>query len=484
VTQVLECASAEPGTPVPALPLLPAHERDALIARPNPARVEGSLPDIRPVLAASMSRVHDSTGAWAMADLCDRAARVARVLADQGVGPETPVGLCVERGAGMLAALFAVWWAGGAYVPLDPDSPPARLSAMAGCVGLRFIIADRVHGELARSLLDELTIIDIDSPDIERAAALPPVPLTANALAYIMFTSGSTGAPKGVAVEHRSVANLLAHFQEMPGLRPEDRFVAVTTLSFDIALLELLLPLVCGADLVIAEAAHAREPDELCSLIERTGATVMQATPQTWRLLLAAGGVPARLRLRLCGGEALARDLADALTAPDARLWNLYGPTETTVWSAAGQVTPDSGPVDIGRPIRNARMYIVDDHLTPVPIGVVGQLYLAGDGVARGYHDRPRLTAASFRPDPFSDQPGARMYATGDLARWREDGGVELIGRTDRQVKIRGFRIECGEIEAALRAHRDVRQAAVVPAMRAGESVLVAYVVPRRGPAA
>ena len=209
----------------------------------------------------------------------------------------------------------------------------------------------------------------------------------------------------------------------------------------------------------------------------------MQAAPQTWRMLDSDGGVPTGLRLRLCGGEALPADLADRLIAPGAVLWNVYGPTETTVWSAARVVTSAADAAEIGPPIERTRIYVLDDRLMPVPVGVVGEVCLAGHGVARGYHDRPRLTARSFRPDPWSDEPGARMYRTGDLGRWREDGGLELFGRNDHQVKIRGFRIECGEIEVVLRAHRDVRQAVVVAAARAGEPDLVAYIVPRRGSA-
>ena len=199
-------------------------------------------------------------------------------------------------------------------------------------------------------------------------------------------------------------------------------------------------------------------------------------------MLLSAGGVPAGLRLRLCGGEALPRDLADQLAAPGVELWNVYGPTETTVWSAAGLVRPAAGPVEIGQPIEHTRLYLLDERLAPVPVGVVGEVYLAGRGLARGYAGRGRLTAAAFRPDPFSDQPGARMYRTGDLGRWLDGAGLQLLGRTDQQVKVRGFRIECGEIEAVLRAHRQVRQAAVVVADRAGEPALVGYIVPRRAP--
>jgi acyl-coenzyme A synthetase/AMP-(fatty) acid ligase/acyl carrier protein len=307
--------------------------------------------------------------------------------------------------------------------------------------------------------------------------------MPASALAYVIFTSGSTGQPKGVGVEHRAVRNLLGYVGRAFALSGDDRFVAVTTLSFDIAIVELLLPEVSGADLVIATTDETREADRLRSLIERTAATAMLATPQTWRLLVSAGGVPAGLRLRLCTGEALPADLAEQLAAPGVTLWNLYGPTETTVWSAGGVVSSAEQAGDIGPPIDHTRVYVLDERQMPVPVGVIGEVCLGGRGVARGYHNRPRLTARSFRPDPWSDEPGARMYRTGDVGRWREGAGLELIGRNDYQVKIRGFRIECGEIEAVLRAHRDVRQAVVVTATRGGELTLVGYVVPRRGSA-
>jgi amino acid adenylation domain-containing protein len=483
---LLEHAADAPGTAVADLPMLSATERNELIiGRNRQAFPAGDdIVDVRRLLQASTSRVIDGDGARPMRAVCDRAARIGRALADRGVGTETPVGLCVERGTGMLTALLGVWWAGGAYVPLDPGFPAARLATMARGAGLRIIICDAAHRDLARSVADGAAVICVDDPATTAASPLDPVPVPAAALAHILFTSGSTGQPKGVGIEHRAVANLLASFRRALRLGSDDRFVALTTLSFDIALLELLLPVTCGADLVIATADEAREPDRLLALIERTAATAMQGTPQMWRLLESAGGVPAGLRLRLCGGETLPADLADHLMAPGAVLWNLYGPTETTVWSAAGVVTSAAAAAEIGPPIDHTRVYVLDERLMPVPVGVPGEVCLAGRGVARGYHDRPRLTARSFRPDPWSDEPGARMYRTGDLGRWREGAGLELIGRNDHQVKIRGFRIECGEIEAVLRAHRDVRQAAVVTATRAGEPALVAYIVPRRSSAA
>jgi len=485
MAHLLEHAANAPDTAVGDLPMLSDAEIDELIiGRNRPAEAEGDpVKDVRTLLQASTSSVIDGAGSAPMSQVCDHAARIAGTLADPGVSNETLVGICTDRSAGMLMAMLGVWWAGGAYVPLDPGFPQARLAAMTRRADLRIVISDSANRELAESIAPDAKVICVDDPAMAAAKPLDPVPVPAGALAYVIFTSGSTGQPKGVGVEHKAVANLLASFRPDFKLSSADSFVAVTTLSFDIALLELLLPCVSGADLVIATAEETREPDRLRALIERTGATAMQATPQTWRLLISAGGVPAGLRLRLCGGEALPPDLADQLVAPGVVLWNLYGPTETTVWSAAGVVASGADATLIGPPIDHTRVYVLDERLRPVPVGVVGEVCLAGRGVARGYHDRPRLTARSFRPDPWSDEPGARLYRTGDLGRWREGSGLELIGRNDHQVKIRGFRIECGEIEAALRSHRDVRQAVVVPATRAGEPVLVGYVVPRRGSA-
>jgi amino acid adenylation domain-containing protein len=480
---LLTHAADDPGALVADLPMLSAAELGELVAGGDGQPLGGDdSADVRRLLGASPSRVIDGDGELPMSQVCDRAARFARALAARGVGPETLVGICVERGVGMLTALLGVWWAGGAYVPLDPGFPEARLAAMARGADLRIIISDRGNRELARTVCEGAEVICVDDEAAMAGAPLAPVPVPGTALAYVIFTSGSTGQPKGVGIEHRALANLVESFRRSLGLGSEDRFVAITTLSFDIAILELLLPLVCGSDLVIATFYEAREPDRLRSLIERTAVTAMQATPQTWRMLESVG-VPDGLRLRLCGGEALPADLAERLIAPGTVLWNVYGPTETTVWSAAGVVTEAAGAAEIGPPIQHTRVYVLDDRLMPVPVGVVGEVYLAGWGVARGYHGQPRLTARSFLPDPWCGEPGARMYRTGDLGRWREGGRLELIGRNDHQVKVRGFRIECGEIEAVLRAHRDVRQAAVVTAPRAGEPALVGYVVLRRGSA-
>jgi amino acid adenylation domain-containing protein len=492
--RLLEHAAVAPDTAVSDLRMLSDADQDALTigrnrrpapdSQPNDDQPSDDSTDIRSVLRASASTVIDADRSLPMSEVCDRAARIARTLAEHGVGPETTVGLCLTRGIDMLAALLGVWWAGGAYVPLDPGFPAARLTTMASGAGLRIVISDATHHDLAQSVAGGAEVILVDDPATTAVPPLAPVPVAANGLAYIIFTSGSTGQPKGVGVEHRGLTNLLAAFRRVLPFSSADRLVAAAALSFDISLFEMMLALTRGADLVIATAEEAREPDRLRALIERTGATTMQATPQTWRLLDSAGGVPAGVRLRLAGAEVLPAELAERLKPPGVSLWNLYGPTETAVWSSAGPVTSTEKAAEIGPPIDHVSMYILDEQLMPVPVGVAGEVCVGGRGVTRGYHNQPRLTARSFRPDPWSEEPGARMYRTGDLGRWREDGSLELIGRNDHQVKVRGFRIECGEIEAVLRKHRDVRQAVVVTAPRAGEPALVAYIVARRGGAA
>ncbi|MGW4215308.1 amino acid adenylation domain-containing protein, partial [Lentzea sp. NPDC004789] len=444
---------------------------------------------VGPLAAALAGNGHPVVSGGAQvrtADLAERASRLATLIGLHGVGPNDLAGICVNRSAEMIASILGVWRAGGAYVPLDPGFPPERLRMMVADSGVRVIVTEPALLPLVTGIAGaDVAIVCLDLADpAEAVPQLRPVAVHPDDLAYVIFTSGSTGRPKGVQVTHRSLANLIRSFRDTAGLGRDDTLVAVTTLSFDIAILELLLPLFCGARLVIADRAQAADPWELRQLLVETGATAMQATPATWRMLVGAGGVPPGLRLRLCGGEALPPDLADELLSPGATLWNLYGPTETTVWSAAGVVQPRPAPVRIGPPIAHTQIYVLDDELRPVPVDEVGELYIGGLGVARGYHDRPGLTAARFLPDPFADGEGLRMYRTGDLARRLSDGLLDFLGRSDNQVKVRGFRIEIGEIEEALGRHPAVRHAVVAPDVVSGETRLLAYVVPTAGAAA
>ncbi len=403
----------------------------------------------------------------------DAPARIAGALRALGVGPESRVGIHLARDERLIPAVLGVWWVGAAYVPLDPAFPPARLAAMVADAGVSVILGDAPDlGPDAPAV----RVLPFDEALRGEPAQRLGVP--AEAAAYTIFTSGSTGRPKGVTVTQGNVATMLRAFSEILPLDGSHHLVAVTTLAFDISVLELLLPALCGARVTVADAETAGDAMALRKLLENVGATALQATPATWRALVVTGGVPPTVALRLCGGEALPRDLAEALTTDGATVFNVYGPTETTVWSAAGLVLPGE-PVRVGPPIPGTRIYILDDLLRPVPTTVTGQVFIGGPGVARGYHGNPALTARRFIPDPFST--GGRLYATGDLGRWMPDGRVELLGRNDHQVKIRGFRIELGEAEAVLREHPAVDDAVVVVRGEGEASHLAAFVTLHSG---
>ncbi len=418
------------------------------------------------------------------AELNERANQLATYLSSLGVGPEVLVGICLERSLDMLIALLGTLKAGGAYVPLDPAYPKDRISFVLEDSQVKVLLTqDRLTTHLPQTTA-RVVCLDKDWPAILLAvASQTPVDVRSGNLAYVLYTSGSTGKPKGVQIEHRNLVNFLCTMLRCPGMNEHDVLLAVTTISFDIAGLEMYLPLTAGARVVIASRQTTTDGMQLMSTLNRCGGTMMQATPATWRLLLDAGweGNP-RLKI-LCGGEALPRDLAQQLLPRCASLWNMYGPTETTIWSSIYRVEGECGPLPpIGRPIGNTQMYILDAERKPVAVDVEGELYIGGDGLARGYLKRPELTAERFVLDPFATAPGARMYRTGDLARFLPDGNIIFLGRTDHQIKIRGFRIELGEIEAALAQHSAIRQCVVVAQEHSsGEKRLIAYLVAREG---
>ncbi|MFF4776942.1 non-ribosomal peptide synthetase [Microtetraspora fusca] len=428
--------------------------------------------------------VSGAGGELTFLELDDRIGRLADELLRRGVGPETPVGLCLDRTPAMIVAMLAVWAAGGAYVPLDPAFPEERLRLMREDAGVALVLTQpSVDARLLDGVRDVVRLTPDGTPLAPATGPAPStspdaIPAAPSSPAYVMYTSGSTGRPKGVVVPHRAVANLLESFASLLELSPGDAWLAVTTLSFDISVLELLLPLACGARVVVASAHETADGRALRARAVAEAVTVMQATPASWRILLESGGVPEGIRTRLCGGEALPRDLADALLDGGARLWNVYGPTETTVWSTAGLVAPSPAPVGLGEPIGRTTVRVLGPDGRPLPPGETGELHIGGAGVAVGYRGMPALTAARFLPDPFSGVPGARMYATGDLVSVR-DGRLHYLGRADQQVKVRGFRIELGEIETALRAAPGVAKAAAgVCHGPDGLPRLVAYVVP------
>jgi len=412
-------------------------------------------------------------------ELEERSNRLARYLVKLGVGVEIPVGLYVERSLEMVVGLLGVLKAGGAYLPLDPSFPKDRLAFMVRDAGVPVILS---QSALVASMPEhgaKLVELDGDGEAIAREDGGPVTsPTRPDTLAYIIYTSGSTGKPKGVCIAHRALANLLHAMREHTAITEEDSLLAVTTLSFDIAALELYLPLIAGARLVLASRETAADGESLSECLADCRITLMQATPATWRLLIEAGWQGSGKLRVLCGGETLPRELADQLLARCPSLSNLYGPTETTIWSSAERVRANQ-PISIGRPLANTEIYILDGALNPVPIGVPGELHIAGAGLARGYLNRPELTAEKFISHPFSDDPNERLYKTGDLARYRADSSIEFLGRIDSQVKLRGFRIELGEIEACLRQHPKLREAAVLAREdHPGDKRLTAYIVP------
>ncbi|MBV9773327.1 MAG: amino acid adenylation domain-containing protein, partial [Gemmatimonadetes bacterium] len=416
------------------------------------------------------------------AELDRRADRLANALRRRGVGPEVRVALCMERSVEMMVGVLGVLKAGGAYVPLDPASPAERLAGMIHDAGAPVVLTQEGLAGLLAGAGAEVVRLDVDWPAIAResddapAAGVGPDP---EGLAYVIFTSGSTGTPKGVGVSHRSAVSHLWWVRHMV-LRGVEILPATTPLFFDASLKQVVGPLLHGAAVWMLDGDTVRDPAALLRSLEGREAVALNCVPSLWRMLLEREGAEHALRgLRalLLGGEALSASLLEQTFRrfPGVEVWNLYGPTETTVNAVAGRVEP-GGAGAIGRPVGNARAYVLDAHGHPVPVRVPGELYVGGAGVARGYVGRPDLTAERFVPDPFAAEPGARAYRTGDRVRWRTDGELEFLGRVDHQVKVRGFRIEPGEIEAMLAEHPQVREAVVlvredVP----GDPRLVAY---------
>jgi amino acid adenylation domain-containing protein len=409
------------------------------------------------------------------AELNGRANAVADSLIAMGAGPEVLVALCVERSVNMIVGMLGIWKAGAAYLPVDLRYPAERVAFILEDAGVSLLISQHsLEPSLPKHRAQVLFLDDVIGARKENSGNRS----TLDNLAYVIYTSGSTGKPKGVEVLHRGVSNVLHSFQQLLHFGADDVLLATTTLSFDIHVLELFAPIQAGSRLVIATDEQAQDPARLITLLETSGATIYQATPVRYRMLLDAGwkGKP-NLQL-LCGGEKLSRKLADQLLERSAALWNVYGPTETTVWSSVARLEADGQPITVGKPITNTTFYVLDPHMKPTLLGAPGELFIGGEGVARGYRKRPQLTQECFVPNPFGE---GRLYRTGDRARYRSDGRVELLGRSDDQVKIRGFRIELGEIEHALQSLPDVLQAAAVVHDDGDDQYIVAYLVPAPG---
>ncbi len=484
-TVMLEDMCRQPEAKLASLSVLPQDQVAALAAINDtaracaPARGVAGLFEDQARLSPGVVAVQYGADSLTYGELNRRANRLARRLAEAGVGPDSLVGIHLARGLDLPTGLLAVMKTGAAYVPLDPEYPAARLEYMVADARLALVLTTT---ELAGSLPGQAAQILVDAPaaDDGTDVADPTAPIDPDAVVYIIYTSGSTGQPKGVQVTHQGLANFLLSMREQPGLTAGDTLLAVTTLSFDIATLELYLPLITGAKVVIADRETAADGQQLMSLLDSCGATVMQATPATWHMLVAAGwNGNGRLKV-LCGGEALPRSLADDLLARSGELWNMYGPTETTVWSTCARITGGRGEITIGAPIANTTVHVLDENRQPVPLGVPGELYIGGMGLARGYLNRPDLTERQFVLVPDAAGGTRRLYRTGDRVRIGVDRRLTYLNRLDNQVKVRGFRIELGEIETALASHPDVGNCVVIArAGDGGDTRLIAYLVPQ-----
>jgi amino acid adenylation domain-containing protein/non-ribosomal peptide synthase protein (TIGR01720 family) len=490
-TRWLDALLADPDRPIGAHDVLLPVERDRLPAWNDTAA------EIPPATVTELFEAQVRRDPTAIALACDevelsyeelnvRANRLARALIEYGVGPESIVAVLMPRAPELLIALLAVLKAGGTYLPLDPGYPADRLGYILGDAGSVLTVTTTATAGVLPELPGNRLVLD-DPDTVARLAGRTATnlgnddrvqPLNAGHPAYVIYTSGSTGVPKGVVVTHENLTNFLTAMREQCALTPRDQWLAVTTVSFDIAALELYMPLIHGAQVVLAPEKTVHDPAALAALAAGRCCTIMQATPTMWQVLLSTGTDTFRDVRMLVGGEALPAGLATRMRERSAVVINQFGPTETTIWSTTASVPGDDRVPPIGRPIANTQVHVLDGELRPVPVGVAGELYIAGAGLARGYHGQPRRTAERFVANPHGE-PGTRMYRTGDVARWNRDGELEFLGRVDHQIKLRGFRVELGEIESVLSRHPEVAQSAVVA--RENEQ-LVAYVTPLAQP--
>jgi len=486
---LVEGLAEDPSQTLGRLPLLTAAERHRLLVEWNRTGIDFEAPPSLPALfEAQAARTPDSVAvtvgeqSLSYDELNRRANRLAHDLTARGVGPGDRVGIYMERDLDLPVALLGILKAGACYLPLDPAYPRKRIESVLEDARPKLVLTkSTVSGQ---GLTDQAACVFLDKerPDFEGGNdANPEIPVAGEDLAYVIYTSGSTGKPKGVQIPHRAVVNFLKSMPRAPGIGPDDVLLSVTTLSFDIAVLEIFLPLVTGARTVLADRETAADPIRLQDALRRHRATIMQATPATWKMLVSAGFEPDIGLTMLTGGEALPRGLANKLLARGNTLWNLYGPTETTVWSTAHRVAPGEDEPSLGRPIANTRLYVLDGERQPVPAGITGELYIAGDGVSLGYFGRPDLTAEQFVRIPELEPDGRPLYRTGDRVRYRPNGELDYLGRFGNQIKLRGFRIDLGDIEANLRLHPEINDAVVVVHENGSEKSLTAFCQPRSG---
>lgn len=474
--------AADSGVPLSRLPLLSAVEQHVLAMdlkradRPYPSdKTVVNLFRDTAAAAAQKIAVRTPSDSLSYSQLDTQSSHLAQRLGARGIGRGDRVGIFLDRSCGVVTALLGTLKSGAAYVPLDPIYPKQRLWAMAEDAGLAAVVSTAALLPAFDHEGTPAVLLDMDE-DVS-GASLPAA--TPSDIAYIIYTSGSTGIPKGVQITHRALTNFLCAMAETPGIGPHDHLLALTTICFDIAALEIFLPLTTGASVELVPADICRDGARLCTYLEQSGASLAQATPSTWQMLADTGWQGAGALRILCGGEPLPEALAKALLPRCSELWNMFGPTETTIWSSCFRIT-DASEILLGTPIWNTQFHVLDPYLNPVPAGLAGELYIAGDGLASGYLNRPALTAERFVPNPFAEEADALMYRTGDRVCRRSDGGLLYKCRMDGQIKIMGHRVELDDIRAHLERDPNVAQACVILDQEDGEvPQILAYVVPR-----
>ncbi|HVK59455.1 MAG TPA: amino acid adenylation domain-containing protein, partial [Candidatus Kapabacteria bacterium] len=475
--ETLRAMVAMPDAACTLTPLLPEVERTQLLTGwnnrscPIPAELPIQMFERCVATNPSATALVFNDQKYSYGEIDGRANWLASKLKENGAKAGDLIGIFLERTPEMIVSLLAVAKLGGAYVPLDPSYPNERLSFMVEDAGLETTLTSRALAGRALDLgCKSICMVD----DAGIGANSVDEQLSQDSLAYVIYTSGSTGKPKGVQISQRALMNLLCSMKKEPGLKESDRLLAVTTLSFDIAGLEIWLPLISGATIILANSEEAKDPRSIVELLSKHDATIMQATPSLWSALIQESWTGKADLVALCGGESLQPTLARELAGRTSALWNMYGPTETTIWSTTARIKAEDEMTTVGMPIDNTLIYILDEDVNPVPIGSVGEIYIGGEGLAKGYLNRDNLTAERFISNPF--RPNGRIYRTGDLGRYLPDGRIVCLGRADNQVKVRGFRIELGEVEAALEKHSGVEKAVVTASQDStGVSILNVY---------